>query len=74
LFVTNRNQERDIVEGFAAGADDFMAKPIRVGELVARTRALLRRAQAEPEFREQVLGRYRFLLESQRIEIDGKPV
>jgi DNA-binding response OmpR family regulator len=44
LFVSNRCEERDIVEGLSAGADDFMAKPIRVGELQARVGALLRRA------------------------------
>ena len=30
LFVTNHREERDLVEGLAAGADDFMLKPIRV--------------------------------------------
>ena len=44
LFVTHHQQERDIVEGLACGADDFMGKPVRVAELSARIRALLRRA------------------------------
>ena len=37
LFVTRRSAERDVIEGLAHGADDFMTKPLRMGELVART-------------------------------------
>lgn len=74
LFVTNRSQERDVVEGLAAGADDFMIKPIRVGEMAARVQALLRRAYVEAEPEEQVWDRYRFLRASRRVEIDGEPV
>ena len=44
LFVTHRQEERDIVEGLGSGADDFMVKPVRIGELKARVTALLRRA------------------------------
>ena len=44
LFITRRNSERDVIEGLAHGGDDFMTKPLRMGELVARASALLRRA------------------------------
>ena len=44
LFVTNRNTEADVIEGLNAGADDFMIKPMRTGELTARVKAMLRRA------------------------------
>lgn len=36
LFVPHRQEERDIVEGLGCGADDFMTKPVRIGELRAR--------------------------------------
>jgi len=42
LFMTSRSGEDDIVAGLAAGADDYMIKPIRRSELVARVQALLR--------------------------------
>ena len=38
LIVTHRSEEADIVEGLASGADDFMIKPVRAGELRARSR------------------------------------
>ncbi|MBI2375489.1 MAG: response regulator transcription factor [Deltaproteobacteria bacterium] len=44
LMLTARTLEDDIVRGFEAGADDYLEKPYRLRELLARIRALLRRA------------------------------
>ncbi|MCH9682768.1 MAG: response regulator transcription factor [Deltaproteobacteria bacterium] len=43
LMLTARTLEDDVVQGFDAGADDYLAKPYRLRELLARIRALLRR-------------------------------
>ena len=47
LFITSKTDEENIVEALNAGADDYMIKPIRRGELIARVNALLRRAYPE---------------------------
>jgi DNA-binding response OmpR family regulator len=48
LMLTARTEEVDTIVGLDAGADDYVAKPMRVGELLARVRALLRRAGDTP--------------------------
>ena len=74
LFVTNRREEADMVEGLTAGADDFMVKPIRVGELEARVRALLRRAYPRQHEAEVSFGPYHFMLHSRVLLVNGAPV
>ncbi len=53
LILTARDAWADKVEGFRAGADDYLTKPFRVEEVVLRLRALLRRAagHADPVIR-----------------------
>ncbi|HYP83165.1 response regulator transcription factor [Variovorax sp.] len=74
LFVTNRRDEADLVEGLAAGADDFMVKPIRAAELQARVRALLRRAYPSQHEVELQFGTYHFFPQSRTLHVDGAPV
>jgi DNA-binding response OmpR family regulator len=55
LILTARDQELDVVAGLDAGADDYLIKPFRLSELLARVRAHLRRVagderpESEPE-------------------------
>lgn len=48
IMVTARGEEIDAVVGLEVGADDYVAKPYRMRELVARMRAVLRRAEGPP--------------------------
>ena len=70
LFVTGRTSENDIVSGLAAGADDYMIKPLRGSELVARVQALLRRAYPEAIRDEISFGRYRFDISRNEVTFD----
>lgn len=47
IMLTALSSTEDVVQGLDSGADDYMAKPFRVPELLARVRALLRRAEQE---------------------------
>ena len=47
LMLTARTLESDLVEGFESGADDYLAKPYRLRELLVRVKALLRRGGVE---------------------------
>ena len=53
ILLTAKNTEYDKVVGLDSGADDYVAKPFGMMELVARIRAVLRRTQAEPGSEEQ---------------------
>ncbi len=57
IMVTARDSEVDVVLGLELGASDFVAKPFRLRELVARMRAVLRRgAPGTPEHHEVLVG------------------
>ena len=72
MFITNSSAEDDIVAGIGAGADDYMIKPLRRGELVARVQALLRRAYPTQNGAEQLqFGPYIFETRPGRLLMDG---
>lgn len=47
IFLTAKDEERDVVEGFDLGADDYVIKPFRNRELVSRIKNVLRRNQKD---------------------------
>ncbi len=53
IMLTARGQEVDKVVGLELGADDYVTKPFSIRELLARVKAVLRRAQALPEEQEK---------------------
>lgn len=75
LFVTARDSEADIVQALDEGADDYMPKPVKQLETLARINALGRRAlpQGEPQ---GVLefGQYKFDVDTGTAYLNGAPV
>ncbi len=72
MFLTSSSAEDDIVTGITAGADDYLIKPLRRGELVARVQALLRRAYPSQNGAEQLqFGPYVFETRPGRLLMDG---
>lgn len=56
LMITAKNEFDDMREGFLAGTDDYMTKPVNVNEMVLRVGALLRRAEMMSERRLTIGG------------------
>jgi two-component system, OmpR family, response regulator len=73
LILTARDGWTDKVEGFKAGADDYLTKPFRVEELIMRLRAMARRAagHAAPRI---VCGSLCFDAQTGSFELDGLPL
>jgi len=73
LILTARDGWSDKVEGFRAGADDYLTKPFRVEELVMRLRALGRRAAGHAAPRVSC-GPLSFDAQTGQFELDGLPL
>ncbi|MCG2840157.1 response regulator transcription factor [Sandaracinobacter sp. RS1-74] len=73
LVLTARDSWSDKVAGLDAGADDYLAKPFQSEELIARLRALIRRASGNASS-ELVAGGVRLDTRSGRVTLDGEPV
>jgi two-component system OmpR family response regulator len=73
LILTARDRWSDKVQGFDAGADDYVAKPFHMEEILARLRALLRRAAGHATS-ELSCGPVRLDTKAGRVVVDGNPV
>ena len=73
LFVTVRDDEAFIVEALQKGADDYMIKPIRRGETLARVEAVARR-RLKPVGEALSIPPYEFDLEQHVLSMNGEPL
>jgi len=74
LFLARHGEEDDMAAALAAGADDYMVKPIRRTELVARMAALLRRAYPDARVNEEApltCGAYTFDVMARQVSRHG---
>jgi DNA-binding response OmpR family regulator len=76
IMLTARGEEIDRVVGLELGADDYLVKPFSPRELVARVKAVLRRADgpAEPEDAPIVVGPVQVDRRRHVVSVDGEPV
>lgn len=76
LMVTAKDEESDVVTGLELGADDYVVKPFRMKELIARVRAALRRRRGPPPDAEASVRAAGIEIHPGRHEVlvDGQPV
>ena len=74
LMVTARAEEIDLVVGLDAGADDYITKPFRLAELLARVRAHLRRVDEDAEPTTRTIGDVTLNHGSRRVSINEREI
>jgi two-component system phosphate regulon response regulator PhoB len=74
IMLTARSEETDKVRGLNVGADDYMTKPFSMPELVARVRALLRRAKPSQAKGQLVFGDITLDLDAHKVSRGGRYV
>ncbi len=74
IMLTARGEESERVRGLATGADDYMVKPFSVPELLARVRALLRRASPERLATKLEFGDLELDRDKRRVARSGRPI
>jgi DNA-binding response OmpR family regulator len=74
IFLTAKSMKSDILDGFRAGADDYMTKPFSMEELLMRIEAIRRRTVRTDQQEVFVLGRYVFDANKQMLTSDEKSI
>tara|TARA_B000000475_G_scaffold121823_1_gene98428 strand:+ start:2939 stop:3622 length:684 start_codon:yes stop_codon:yes gene_type:complete len=72
LILTARHQVSDRVSGLDAGADDYLAKPFALDELLARIRALLRRNASDTKSKSYVVSNLVLNIETRQVLREGR--
>ena len=73
IFLTAKNLKEDVLEGFKAGADDYITKPFSMEELVLRIEAIIRRVRGKKSKEQQIyrFGELTFDTQKQLLTISG---
>ncbi len=74
IMLTARGDENDKVKGLDSGADDFITKPFSTRELLARVRAVMRRAQVAGEDDAVMIGSIKLDTQTHRVTVEGRPL
>ncbi len=75
VFLTAKSMKEDTIEGFNAGADDYITKPFSMEELLLRIKAILRRTKGSVANADQInftVGEYTFDSQRQMLEYGSK--
>lgn len=77
IFLTAKSMKEDVLEGFEAGADDYMTKPFSMEELIYRIEAILKRTLGSGQQNKQTefeIGQYHFDANKQLLTLDNNSV
>jgi len=76
IFLTAKDTENDVLTGFSLGADDYIAKPFSINELIARVKAVLKRSAANNDQRNNIMTYNEFSLDriKKRLVIDEEKI
>lgn len=74
IMLTAKNSELDRVKGLDLGADDYMAKPFSVLELVSRVKAVMRRSNFKEVEKSLSIGNVSILPEKRKILVNNHPI
>jgi two-component system, OmpR family, alkaline phosphatase synthesis response regulator PhoP len=81
IFLTAKDTENDILTGFSLGADDYIAKPFSINELIARVKAVLKRSGTDAKLKDNILVyneitldrvKKRLIINDEKIELTRK--
>ena len=76
VFLTAKSMKEDAIEGFTAGADDYITKPFSMEELLLRITAIMRRVKnqtlKQSEQSEFKIGKYKFNSKDRTLDLKGK--